>query len=100
MNTKDKSNDRESETVDVKVKFLGILPKFSDNKRVVEITLPANPGAAVEQIIAKFGLPWKDNLEKITRIFVNNQHLATSIKNGVSLKNGDVIAFIQLSGGG
>jgi len=100
MNTKDKSNDREPATVDVKVNFLGILHKFSDNKKVVEITLPADPGAAVEQIITTFNLPWKDNLEKVTRIFVNNQHLATIIKNGVSLKNGDVIAFIQLSGGG
>ena len=90
----------EKKNVRIKVRFLGILQKYSDERREVEIDLSSDPETAVEQIKKRFELPWENNLEKITRIFINNQHLSSFIKKGELLNNGDIIAFIQLSGGG
>lgn len=90
----------ENKQVKIKVRFLGILQKYSDGKREVDLIVPPDPGSAVDKILDDFNLPWENDLVKITRIFINNQHLSTFIQKGELLKTGDIIAFIQLSGGG
>jgi len=62
--------------------------------------LPPDPSRAIDILIAKFHIPWKDNLEKSTRIFINKIFSDAFIKSGELLKKDDVIAFIPISGGG
>jgi len=62
--------------------------------------LPSNPNQAIDTIIEQFHIPWKDNLEKSTRIFINKKFSDAFIKSDELLKKDDVIAFIPISGGG
>ena len=62
--------------------------------------LPRDPGKAIETIISHFDIPWKDQLEKRTRIFINKQFAESFIKKGEKLETDDLIAFIPISGGG
>ena len=62
--------------------------------------LPHDPSQAIEIIVDKFHIPWKDNLEKRARIFINKKFANAFIKNGERLNADDVIAFIPISGGG
>ncbi|NOR13091.1 MAG: hypothetical protein GQ545_07540 [Candidatus Aminicenantes bacterium] len=62
--------------------------------------LPSDPSKAIETIISYFDIPWKDNLEKRTRIFINKQFSESFIKKNEKLKTDDLIAFIPISGGG
>ncbi len=100
INQPEEKNRMKNSDVIIKVRFLGILQKYSDGKREVDLNVPPDPGSAVDKIFKDFNLPWENDLEKITRIFVNDQHLSAFIKKGELLSNGDIIAFIQLSGGG
>jgi len=86
--------------VKLKVRFVTIMQKYSGEKREIEIEVPPEAGAAIEYIIKQFQIPWRDNLEKSTRIFINNMPCNTFIKNGKLLETGDNIAFIPISGGG
>jgi molybdopterin converting factor small subunit len=69
-------------------------------KRELHMELPSDPHKAVEAIIDKLNIPWKDNLEKSVRIFINKQFLDAFIKSGQQLSEDDIIAFIPISGGG
>lgn len=85
--------------VQIQAKFITIMQQYS-GKRIVEITVPADPAAAVSFIIDHFNIPWKNQLEKSARIFINRQTAATFIRSGKPLQHGDQIAFIPISGGG
>jgi len=88
------------DSVQVKVRFVTIMQKYSARRREVEIDLPPEPEQAIDLIIRRFDIPWHDNLEKFTRIFINKEHYQTVIESGKHLKDGDTIAFIPISGGG
>ncbi len=88
------------DTVPVKVKFITILQKYTGNQRDVEMELPADPGQAIEHIIDRFQIPWKGNLEKYVRIFINRTLSHEFIQSGKRLNPGDTIVFIPFSGGG
>jgi molybdopterin converting factor small subunit len=69
-------------------------------QRAIRMKLPSDPSLAINTIIEHFQIPWKDELEKSTRIFINKKLSASFIKSGELLKGDDVIAFIPISGGG
>lgn len=81
------------------VKFITIMQKYS-GKREISLEAPPDPREAIKYIIERFQLPWKDHLEKNTRIFINKRFLNDFLKSGEHLKSNDVIAFIPISGGG
>ncbi|MGD9344766.1 MAG: hypothetical protein PVH84_02820 [Candidatus Aminicenantes bacterium] len=85
--------------VSVTVRFITLMQKYS-GQRDFKMDLPDDPGKAIETIIERFDIPWKDQLEKRTRIFINKQFAETFIKRGEKLKTDDLIAFIPISGGG
>jgi molybdopterin converting factor small subunit len=87
------------ETVSVTIRFITLMQRYS-GQRDLKIALPNDPKLAIETIIAHFDIPWKDKLEKRTRIFINKQFAESYIKSGKKLKKGDLIAFIPISGGG
>ena len=87
------------DSVSVTVRFITLMQKFS-GQREFKMDLPGDPSKAIEIIISHFDIPWKDNLEKRTRIFINKQFAESFIKRGEKLKSGDLIAFIPISGGG
>ena len=98
MNSKTKKNH--TDRVSVTVRFVSIMQKYSGNKREVEMELQTDPAQAVHRIINHFQIPWKDNLEKSTRIFINQTLNDPFVDSGKRLKDKDTIAFIPLSGGG
>ncbi len=85
--------------VSVKVRFITRMQRYSD-QREIWMELPSDPNQAIDTIIEQFHIPWKDNLEKNTRIFINKKFSDTFIQSGELLKKDDVIAFIPISGGG
>jgi molybdopterin converting factor small subunit len=85
--------------VEVKVRFITRMQKYS-GQREIRVELPSDPSQAIDTIIQKFHIPWKDNLEKSTRIFINKNFSDAFIKSGKTLKKDDVIAIIPISGGG
>ncbi len=66
----------------------------------MDLDLPINPEAAIAAVIDRFNIPWKDYLEKSARIFINKEFAESFIKSGKILKDGDLISFIPISGGG
>lgn len=87
------------ETVAITVRFITIMQRFS-GQRELQMEVPPDPSQALEIIIDKFNIPWKDKLEKSSRIFINKQFYEKFIESGQKLNAGDVIAFIPMSGGG
>ncbi|HUU52383.1 MAG TPA: hypothetical protein VMW92_05085 [Candidatus Heimdallarchaeota archaeon] len=87
------------DSVSVTVRFITLMQRFS-GQRDLKMDLPSDPSLAIETIITHFDIPWKDNLEKRTRIFINKQFVESYIKRGEKLKKDDLIAFIPISGGG
>jgi hypothetical protein len=87
------------DSVSVTVRFITLMQKYS-GRREFKMDLPSDPGMAIESIIAHFDIPWKDYLEKRTRVFINKQFAESFIKEGKILKTDDLIAFIPISGGG
>jgi molybdopterin converting factor small subunit len=85
--------------VEVKVRFITLMQRYS-GQREIRMELPSDPNLAINTIIQKFHIPWKDNLEKSTRIFINKNFSDAFIKSGKVLKKDDVIAIIPISGGG
>jgi molybdopterin converting factor small subunit len=85
--------------VSVKVRFITRMQRYS-GQREIRMELPSDPNQAIDTIIEQFHIPWKDNLEKSTRIFINKKFADAFIKTGELLKKDDVIAFIPISGGG
>ena len=87
------------DSVSVTVRFITLMQKYS-GQRDFKMDLPSDPKKAIEIIIARFDIPWKESLEKRTRIFINKQFAESFIKRGEKLKTDDLIAFIPISGGG
>ena len=87
------------ETVTVTVRFVTIMQRYA-GQRELQMELPSDPCRAIAIILDKFHIPWKDKLEKSTRIFINKQFCEKFIDDKQILKAGDVIAFIPMSGGG
>ncbi len=98
MNTETYKN--QSDPVSVTVRFVSIMRKYSGDKREIQLEVPADPGQALHLIINRFQIPWKDNLEKSTRIFINQRWNDPFVDGGLPLKDQDIIAFIPISGGG
>ena len=98
---KEKQKAMTSDTVRITVRFITIMQKYSGSgKREVEMELPREPDQAVDLIIKRFDIPWKDDLEKYTRIFIGRVAYDSFVESGKRLETGDTIAFIPLSGGG
>lgn len=95
-----KAMNNQTDCVSVTVRFISIMQKYSGNQREVEMELPADPAQAVHSIVNCFQIPWKGNLEKRTRIFINKVLYDAFVKSGIRLKTGDTISFIPISGGG
>ena len=87
------------ETVAVTIRFVTIMQRYS-GQRERKMDVPSDPSQALSVIIEKFSIPWKDNLEKSSRIFINRQFYEKFLQSGQKLNAGDVIAFIPMSGGG
>ena len=87
------------DSVSVTVRFITLMQKYS-GQREFKMDLSSDPSKAIETIITRFDIPWNDNLEKRTRIFINKQFAESFIKRGEKLKTDDLIAFIPISGGG
>jgi molybdopterin converting factor small subunit len=98
MNSKTQKN--QTDWVSITVRFVSIMQKYSGNKREVQVEVPTDPAQAIHLIINRFQIPWKDNLEKSTRIFINQTLNDPSVDRGQPLKDTDTIAFIPISGGG
>ncbi len=91
--------DAPADSVSITVRFITLMQRYS-GQRDLKMDLPSDPSLAIETIIAHFDIPWKDNLEKRTRIFINKQFAESYIKRGEILKKDDLIAFIPISDGG
>lgn len=90
-----------AEAVRVTVRFITIMQRYSgEGRREVEMEVPPDPDQAVTLIIERFQIPWRDNLEKQARIFIEGLTFGAFLESGLRLKSGDTIAFIPLSGGG
>ena len=87
------------ETVTLTVRFVTIMQRYS-GQRELQMVVPTDPNQALSAIIDKFSIPWKNNLEKSSRIFINRQFYEKFLQSGQKLNAGDVIAFIPMSGGG
>ena len=98
MDSRTKKN--QSDCVSVTVRFVSIMQKYSGNKREVQVEVSTNPAQAIDLIINRFQIPWKENLEKSTRIFINQRLNDPFGDSGQRLKDNDNIAFIPISGGG
>ena len=90
----------QSDRVSVTVRFVSIMQKYSGNKREVQVEVSSDPAQAIDLIINRFQIPWKENLEKSTRIFINQKLNDPFVDRGQPLKDRDTIAFIPISGGG
>lgn len=90
----------QSDCVSVTVRFVSIMQKYSGNQREVQVEVPTDRTQAIDLIISRFQIPWKDNLEKSTRIFINQRLNDPFDGSGQRLKDNDNIAFIPISGGG
>ena len=89
------------DVVQVTVRFVTIMQRYSGNGlRDVEMVLPSEPRQAVDFIIERFGIPWKGELEKWVRIFINGVTDQVYFESGEYLKGGDIIAFVPISSGG
>jgi molybdopterin converting factor small subunit len=99
QDTKKSLTQNTSDSVSVTVRFITLMQKYS-GQREFKMDLPSDPSEAIETIITHFDIPWKDNLEKRTRIFINKQFSESFIKSKEQLKPDDLIAFIPISGGG
>jgi molybdopterin converting factor small subunit len=89
------------DAVRVTVRFITIMQKYSGKgRREVEMELPALPDQAVALIIERFQIPWKSNLERQARIFIEGLTYDAFLASGERLKDGDQISFIPISGGG
>ena len=98
MNSGTKKN--QSDCVSVTVRFVSIMQKYSGNKRDIQVEVPSDPAQAIDLIINRFQIPWNKNLEKSTRIFINQRLYDQFDDSGQHLKDNDNIAFIPISGGG
>jgi|GEM_PF-777149 len=87
------------DTLTVTVRFITIMQRYSE-RREVQMDVPSDPCQALALIIEQFRIPWRNKLEKSTRIFINRQFYEKFIANRQKLKAGDIIAFIPMSGGG
>jgi len=87
------------DSVTITVRFVTIMQRYS-GQRELHMEVPSDPSQALAIIIEKFRIPWKRKLEKSTRIFINKQFSEKFIETNQTLKAGDVIAFIPMSGGG
>ncbi len=101
MKKEEKKNPAEApfDSVSITIRFITLMQRYS-GQRDFKMDLPSDPSKAIETIITHFEIPWKDNLEKRTRIFINKQFAESYIKSGEKLKKDDLIAFIPISGGG
>ena len=95
----EKQTESPFDSVSVKVRFITLMQKYS-GQREFKMDLPSDPRKAIETIIDQFDIPWKDHLEKRTRVFINKQFAESFIQKGEKLKSDDLIAFIPISGGG
>jgi hypothetical protein len=98
-NKENKQINSTPDLVSVTVRFITLMQKYS-GQREFRLDLPSDPDKAIDTIISRFDIPWKDNLEKRTRIFINKQFAESFIKRGEKLQTDDLIAFIPISGGG
>lgn len=98
MNRKTQKN--QTDCVSITVRFVSIMQKYSGNKKEVRVEVPSDPAQAIHLLINRFQIPWKDNLEKSTRIFINQTLDNLFVDRGQRLKDKDTIAFIPISGGG
>jgi molybdopterin converting factor small subunit len=90
-----------SDVVQVSVKFVTIMQRYSGKgNREIQMELPPEPSRALDRIIEQFRIPWKGTLEKQARIFINGVVYDSFLESKEHLKEGDVIAFIPISGGG
>jgi molybdopterin converting factor small subunit len=87
------------EQITVTVRFITLMQRYS-GEREIQMDLPQDPHRAIQAIIDAFRIPWKGNLEKSSRIFINKQPMDMFIRDKALLNAGDVIAFIPISGGG
>ena len=94
------TNNNQPDCVSITVRFVSIMRKYSGDKREVQVEVPTDPAQAIHLIINRFQIPWKDNLEKSTRIFINQRLNDPFAGRGHPLKDKDTIAFIPISGGG
>ena len=90
----------QKDCVSITVRFVSIMQKYSGDKREIQVEVPTDPAQAIDLIIKQFQIPWKDNLEKSTRIFINQMLNDPHADKGQRLKDNDNIAFIPISGGG
>jgi len=89
------------DSVRVTVRFITIMQKYSSKgRREVEMELPTLADQAIDLIIERCEIPWRDNLEKQVRIFIEGLAYDAFLATEQSLKDGDTISFIPVSCGG
>jgi len=95
-----KTQDETTARVKITVRFVSIMQKYSGNRRDVQVEVQADSQQAINRIIDRFQIPWEGNLERSTRIFINKTLKDPFLESGKQLKDGDIIEFIPISGGG
>lgn len=89
-----------NKNVKITIRFINIMQRHSGQGREVELEVPCDAEHAVEYILTKYQIPWKGNLEKFVRVFINRELLLVFKNSGKLLQEGDTISFIPMSGGG
>ena len=87
------------ETVMITVKFITFMQRYS-GKKYVEMDLPRDFGHALELILKRFNIPWKNQLEKSAFILINSTPYQIFQKNRQLLNPDDTITFIPIISGG
>ena len=95
-----RTSENQNEHVTIRVRFVSIMQKYSRNQREVQVDVPTDPAQAIQLIINRFQIPWEDDLEKSTRIFINKTLNVSFVDSGKRLTHQDTIEFIPISGGG
>ena len=67
------TNKNKADRVSVTVRFVSIMRKYSGDKRKLQVEVPADSAQAIDCIINRYQIPWKGDLEKSARIFINQK---------------------------
>ena len=85
--------------VRIQVRFLSLFERHSGVPQA-QLDVPADPDLDLREIISRFRIPWENELETTSRIFINKQLSSRFLREGKILNEGDVISFVPLVGGG
>jgi molybdopterin converting factor small subunit len=88
-----------AQRVGIQVRFLSLFERHSGVPHAW-LEVPRDPNLALREIFSRYRIPWENELERTSRIFINKQLSSRFIRERKNLSEGDVISFVPMVGGG